>query len=366
MNLAVFPNRGGSLSDLARSGQLNRFTAYYLSTYAHYFERVLYFSYTKEEWDLPRRCELRPGPTRLHSLLYSLWLPLRYRDDLAHCHVARVMQMTGMIPAALAKTILGLPFVATYGYRYAEFIRPTRRWMSYLLAIVVERLGLRVADAVIVTTPELAQYVARWIPADRVHLIHNGVDTVTFCPPSHLPSNDPPVAMFVGRLEPQKNLFALLEAVATVGNLRLVLVGDGSQREALAQRAKELDVEIELAGIVSHEALPTRLQAADLFVLPSHIEGHPKALLEAMSVGLSCVGADVPGIRDVLQDGETGILCPDTDPTSLAAGLRRLLADRAAAREMGRRARALIEAKYDLNSLLQREVELLRLVARKV
>ena len=363
MNLAIFPNRGGSLTDLARSGQLHRFTAFYLPAYARYFERVFYFSYTKEEWDLPRQCELRPGPRRLHSLLYSLWLPLRYRDDLAHCHVARVMQMTGAIPAALAKVRLGLPFVATYGYRYAEFLRPTRRWASFLLAIIVERLALRMADAVIATTPELARHVARWTPTERIHLIPNGVDTITFRSVPQPLSNDPPVAIFVGRLEPQKNLFALLEAVTAVGNLRLVLVGDGSQREALAQRAIELGVDLELAGVVSHEALPTYLQTADLFVLPSHIEGHPKALLEAMSTGLPCVGTDVPGIRDLLQDGKTGILCPGTDPMSLAAGLRQLLADRATAQEMGRRARALIEARYDLNRLLQREVELLQQLA---
>jgi glycosyltransferase involved in cell wall biosynthesis len=363
MNLAIFPNRGGSLSDLARSGQLYRFTAHYLPTYAHHFERVLYFSYAEEEWDLPRQCKLRPGLRRLHSLLYSLWLPLRYRDDLARCHVARVMQMTGAIPAALAKVRLGLPYVATYGYRYAEFIRPTRRWASYFLALAVERLGVRMADGVIVTTPRLAQHVARSVPPERVHLIPNGVDTVAFCPPSHPPSNEPPVSIFVGRLEPQKNLLALLEAIATVSDLHLVLVGDGSQRQALARRAQELGVTLEFAGVVSYETLPIHLQKADLFVLPSHIEGHPKALLEAMSVGLPCVGTDVPGIRDMLQDRETGILCSGTDPTSLAAGLRRLLADRVAAQEMGRRARAVIEAEYDLDNLLQREVELLQRVA---
>ncbi len=363
MNLAIFPNRGGSLSDLARSGQLHRFTAHYLPMYARHFEQVLYFSYAEEEWDLPRRCKLRPGPRGLHSLLYSPWLPLRYRDDLARCHVARVMQMTGVIPAALAKVRLKLPFVATYGYRYAEFIRPTRRWTSYFLATAVERLGLRMADGVIVTTPELARHVARWTLPERIHLIPNGVDTVAFCPPPHPPSNDPPVAIFVGRLEPQKNLLALLEAVAIVGDLQLVLVGGGNQREALAHQAEKLGVDVELEGIVPYEALPTYLQMADLFVLPSHIEGHPKALLEAMSVGLPCVGTDVPGIRDVLQDGETGILCPGTDPASLVSGLRRLLADRAAGREMGHRARALIEAKYDLGNLLQQEVELLQKLA---
>jgi glycosyltransferase involved in cell wall biosynthesis len=363
VNLAILPSRGGSLTDLARSGQLHRFAAYYLPAYADHFERVLYFSYAREERHLPERCELRPAPGRLHSLLYGALLPFRYRDDLASCHVARVMQMTGVIPAVLAKTCLGLPFVATYGYRYAEFLRPTRGWVRYLAAIAVERLGLRTANAVIVTTPELAGYVAQWTPRERVHLIPNGVDTAAFCPPSRPPCNDPPVALFVGRLEPQKNLFALLEAVAAVGNMRLVLVGNGSQREGLAQRARELNADVELRGVVLHEALPAILQKADLFVLPSKIEGHPKALLEAMSVGLPCIGTDVPGIRDSIQDGSTGILCAGADRASLEVGLRRFLDDRETAQEMGHRARTAIEAEYDLSALLRREVDLLRRVA---
>lgn len=365
MNLAIFPSRGGSLTDLARSGQLHRFVAYYLAAYAGPFERVLYFSYAREDRDLPEGCELRPAPGRFHSLLYGAWLPLRYRDDLANCHVARVMQMTGVIPAVLAKACLGLPFAATYGYRYAEFLRPTRGWVRYLAAIAVERLGLRTADAVIATTPELADYVAQWTPRERVYLIPNGVDTTAFRPPSRPPRNDPPVALFVGRLEPQKNLFALLEAVVTVGNMRLVLVGDGSQREGLAQRARELNADVELRGVVPHEALPAILQKVDLFVLPSHMEGHPKALLEAMSVGLPCIGADVPGVRDLIRDGSTGILCAGPDRASLEVGLRRFLDDRETAQEMGRRARKAIEAEYDLSALLQREVDLLRRVAVK-
>jgi glycosyltransferase involved in cell wall biosynthesis len=123
----------------------------------------------------------------------------------------------------------------------------------------------------------------------------------------------------------------MLEAVAAVGNLQLVLVGDGSLRDALAKRATGLGVDIELIGVVPHKTLPSHLQKADLFVLPSHIEGHPKALLEAMSVGLPCVATDVPDTRDLLLDGETGIFCPGTDPSDLAIGLRRFLQDRATA-----------------------------------
>jgi glycosyltransferase involved in cell wall biosynthesis len=359
MNLAVIPSRGGSLEDLARTGQLGRLTEYYFPAYARRFDRVLYFSYAREDRPMPAGCELRPGPGRMHSLAYSLWLPFRYRADLRTCSVARVMQMTGAIPAILAKARYGVPFAATYGYRYSEVIRRSGRRVSYCLALAVERAGLRAADAVIVTTGELHAFVRRWVGPERIHLIPNGVDTSAFGPAPSPPANRRALAVFVGRLDPQKNLFALLEAAAIVGELDLLFVGDGTQREQLRERARRLGVNLELAGIVPHEDLPALLRRADLFVLPSHIEGHPKALLEAMSVALTCVGTDVEGIRTLLRDGETGILSPGTDAGSLAAALGRALADRPLALELGRRARGLVEAEYDLKRTLEMEITLL-------
>jgi glycosyltransferase involved in cell wall biosynthesis len=366
MNLAVFPNRGSSLADLARSGQLERFTGYYLPAYTAGFSRVFYLSYDADiGYRLPRGCELLAAPVQCHPLLYSLRMAAIHQDALRQCHVARVLQMTGAIPALIAKRRLGLPFAATYGYRYGELIRPTRRRASLLLTLTLERVGLRAADAVIVTTPELIQYVTRWVASQKVHLIPNGVDTEIFRPPAQPPSNDRPSVIFVGRLEPQKNLVALLEAVAEVENLHLTLIGDGTQRRMLIQRARELAVDMTLTGVVPYRQLPERLQQADVFVLPSHMEGHPKALLEAMSVALPCVGTDVPGTRDLLQDNDTGILCDGTDAASLAAGLRRILADRERARRLGLAARALVEAQYDLRVLLKRETDLLQCLAAR-
>lgn len=94
-------------------------------------------------------------------------------------------------------------------------------------------------------------------------------------------------------------------------------------------------IELELAGVLPNEALPQRLTSADVFALPSLIEGHPKALLEAMSCGLACIGLDMPGVRDVIMHEQNGLLStPNVE--ALAEGLRRVLDNPALAKQLGK------------------------------
>jgi glycosyltransferase involved in cell wall biosynthesis len=171
--------------------------------------------------------------------------------------------------------------------------------------------------------------------------------------------------VFVGRLEVQKNLPMLIEALSQIQpRPHLLIIGDGSLRGTLQASAEQHGVEIEFAGVVPNERLAEKLISADVFALPSLIEGHPKALLEAMSCGLACVGLDVPGVRDVIRHGETGLLCAPT-AAALAEGLARVLDDTALANRLGAAARAWSIEHFDLNRQLQREVELLQRLAAK-
>jgi N,N'-diacetylbacillosaminyl-diphospho-undecaprenol alpha-1,3-N-acetylgalactosaminyltransferase len=113
---------------------------------------------------------------------------------------------------------------------------------------------------------------------------------------------------------------------------------------------------------VPNERLPELLNAADVFVLPSQREGHPKVLLEAMSCGLPCVGADVEGIREVIQDGENGLLCSLT-PKDMADKIYRLFSDPDLALRLGQAARHFVEANFDLDILLEKETRYLYSVA---
>lgn len=368
MVLGLLPEIRGGLGALARTGQHSRFVAGYLTPYARRFDEVRYFSYLQEslgeytdDGDLLARVRLFPGG-RWHPWLHTVALALRYRRQLQGCAVVRVFHVTGALPAVMARRLYGVPFVTTYGYRYAEF--GSRTWMAGRLRAGVEALGLAEAAAVIVTTPELAAHVTARVPAHRIHVIPNGVDTARFHPRPR-ERNGARNVLFVGRLAPQKNVECLIAAAGNlVGrfDLRLTVVGDGPLRGRLEALARRVAVPVDFRPVVDHEELPGVFGRADAFVLPSLFEGHPKVLLEAMACGLPCLASDVEGIRSLVTDG-TGLLFDPRDPDALAAGLERIFADADYGRTLGNGARTRIIESFDLGSLMDREIALLHRVA---
>ncbi len=369
MELGLLPALGGGLAELRRSGQDSRLIDGYLTPYAATFEHVWYFSYLPESLadytDDPRLLAsvgfLAPS-RRWPRLLRALALPLAHRPAFRRCGVFRVFQITGVIPALVARLLWGIPFVTTYGFWYGRLSRPG---LSRGVKRLLERIGLRFAAAVIVPTEELRARVAALTAASRVHLIPNGVDTSRFTPGARRAG---PVRqiLYVGRLEAEKNLPTLVAAAAKLAGrfpLRLTFVGDGSLRANLRAQAQALGVEVEFPGVVDHRCLPERYREADAFVLPSFTEGHPKVLLEAMASGLPCVASDSSGNRALVRDGESGLLFDPHSAEALAAALERVLGEEAVASGLGRRAREMIVREYDLGTLVAREIQLLKQVA---
>ena len=368
MVVGLLPAIRGGLGELARTGQHSRLIRGYLVPYARAFDRVDYFSYLHErldDWtdDPEIRARVRLHPGHGHPWVHTLLMPLRYRRELAACAALRVFQVTGALPAVIARRRWGVPFVTTYGFWYARLARS--RGTAFLRA-VVERLGLRAASAVIVTTAELAAHVASRTDPAKIHLIPNGVDTRQFRPGARR-VDGPRRILYVGRLSAEKNLGAVLEATAKVrGRVEaaVLFVGEGPERAALESQARALGVPFEVRPFVDHRRLPEVFGGADVFVLPSFTEGHPKVLLEAMACALPCVASDVGGNRAILVDGETGVLVPPTDRARLADALAQVLTEPGRADALGTRARAAIEASYDLERLVAAEIALVRAIAR--
>ncbi|NJO04104.1 MAG: glycosyltransferase family 4 protein [Chloroflexaceae bacterium] len=115
-------------------------------------------------------------------------------------------------------------------------------------------------------------------------------------------------------------------------------------------------------GSVPNHDLPRYLQRARVFVLPSHYEGHPKALLEAMACGLPVIGSDVPGIRELLHHGETGYLCPPS-PDGIRTAVELLLGDAALRHRLGQQARQYVLDHFALNRIVELELAMLHAVA---
>lgn len=374
MIVGLLPSLRSGLGDLERTGQRSRLVDGYLKPYAQVFDEVWYFSYLRESLDEPElagRVHHVPGPVDLASraslrpVRYAFLMPMLHRAAFRRCDVLRVFQVTGVIPALIARRLHGTPFVTTYGFSYEKLSgSETRRRLRRMQADI----GLSAAAAVIVTTEQLrAEVRARGVPSQRIFLIPNGVDTSAFRP-LDCPQRQPREVLYVGRLSAEKNLKTLIEALAKLAGrhaVRLTFVGDGPERPALESAAQGLGVSLRITGFVDHRELPLRFADADAFVLPSLTEGHPKVLLEAMSCGLPCVASHVDGNRAIVEPGKTGLVFDPRDASGLADALDRIFTDADLARRLGANARRRIVESYDLGRLVAREIELLReIVAR--
>lgn len=357
MNLGVLSEQGGSIGNLAASGQDRRFVDQYLRRYAASFEHVYYFSYADEAPRLPDGCSVVGNRWRLQRWVYAFAMPFLHARAFRGCAVLRVMQLTGEVPAILAKIAYGVPFVATYGYDYAAHARADGAGRLRAAAFRIRtRIALRFADRVIVTNPRIRAEVERAIGAGRVLYVPNAVDTEAFSPAPAPVAPGRPRIVFLGRLAPQKNLPQVIEAAARCGaDVVLRFIGAGPMEPALRSQAAAAGVPLELPGVVPHEQLPAELRQATVFVLASSIEGHPKALIEAMSCGCACVGADVEGIREVIEHGRTGLLAPPT-AEALALALRQLLEDAPLRARLGANARQYVMDHYEISVTLASEI----------
>ncbi|WP_170294780.1 glycosyltransferase [Roseospira navarrensis] len=192
-------------------------------------------------------------------------------------------------------------------------------------------------------------------PPDRVSWLRRGIDTTRFHPAHRdraalhrdlgVPTNRP-LLLFVGRADDSKRLMTLAHAARRLIDaghaLHVLVVGEGNRRADV--RALLGPDHATTPGALPQGALPRLYASADLFVFPSESEVSPNVVLEARACGLPVVlSARDGGARFVREDGRDGVLVSDPDPAAWAAVLAPLMADPAACRAMGARARAVVE-----------------------
>lgn len=302
---------------------------------------------TCNRWGLPSRWYARCLPW----LAAAVW---------RRSTVIRSHQVPGAEIALAAARRFGKLFVARCGYLHSDFAAQRHGPDSPAASRArdLERRVFRGADRVVVTTDAMRETVCgRYgLPVERVRVIPNYVETDRFHPAPALP-REPFRLCFVGRLEDQKNPLTLIEAVAGL-DLELAIVGSGGLEAAVRELASARGVRAHFLGNVPNGRLPEVLRSASAFILPSRYEGHPKALLEAMACGLPVIGTRVPGIRELLHDGETGFLA-DPEPESLREAVRRVAADPERAAQIGRRARDYVVERFSLDRAARLEEALL-------
>lgn len=175
-----------------------------------------------------------------------------------------------------------------------------------------------------------------------------------------------PLAVFIGRLSPEKGLTDLITAwkrvQAELADAQLVMVGSGPQEADLRRLAAD-QPSIVCPGATQQ---PQRyLNAADLFVLPSHEEGMSISLLEAMATALPIVATDIPGNRGLIESGRHGLLVPPNRPDQLAKAILLQLQAKTIAAGMGRAARQRVEEEFSITLMARKHVELFQSLIKK-
>jgi glycosyltransferase involved in cell wall biosynthesis len=191
-----------------------------------------------------------------------------------------------------------------------------------------------------------------------ISLIYNGVDLTRYTDPDvcgtrhdefPIPVGAPNVGD-VARLEPEKGHPTLLEAwpavVAAVPEAHLLIVGEGSQREALEAQAATLGIEPSVTFTGRRDDVPAVTAALDVAVLPSYREAQGLSILEAMALSRPVVASAVGGIPEMIEDGMTGLLVPPHDAAALSAAIIRVLRDHPFADTMARAARDQIHDRF--------------------
>ena len=242
------------------------------------------------------------------ALLYSFIIPFLQRKCLKQVDIFKTNQMNGSWSAVLAKWLYRRPLILRTGYTLSllEKRLKNRKYRLFIFRLI-EWLSYKNASCSVVTSEKDKRYILKVhrFAQQKIIIIPNFIDTNLFKPKKIEKYFDR--ILFVGRLAEEKNLFNLISAMART-NFTLDIYGKGNIQEDLERHAREQCAKVNFMGTVSNNELPEILNQYKYYVLSSYFEGMPKTLLEAMACGLICIGTDVDGINEIIDNGVTGLL----------------------------------------------------------
>lgn len=218
----------------------------------------------------------------------------------------------------------------------------------------IARFTLNSADIILSISQHDLDYAVKVFNIDRskIIIVPNGVDTQLFHPRKYLKFKTERL-IYVGDLELWKGLSYLIGAVRKLTNdnhrVSLTIVGDGDNRKKLERLAQGLP--ITFLGQQPHGRIPRLLRDSSIFVMPSLWEGIPTVALEAMASAIPVIATDVGGIREIVSDGETGLLVPAKNPEALAQAVKRISENPSLRDNLKKNALKRTQLKYDFRKI---------------
>ena len=299
------------------------------------------------------------------------------RPDIVHTHNPKP-GILGRIAARLTRT----PLVVNT--QHGLWAQPTDRWQRRIPVYAAERIAAAFGDVELVQNPEDVGTLVDTlhVPARKVRLLGNGVDLSRFDPDAITAATRTQlradwgiaegevVCLVVGRLVREKGIVELLEAAHDLRRrgvpARFVVVGptDPDKSDAIDPAVFENAAADGVVLTGTRTDMPECYAAADLFVTASWREGFPRSAMEAASMRLPTVATDIRGNRQVIADGETGLLVAVRDVTAIAAAVERLVGDSELRSTMGAAAAERAAAEFDQQRIIDRTLAAYALLPR--
>jgi len=288
----------------------------------------------------------------IHTLFVNkLFKSLESKFDIVHIHSPLSPMIHTTLPVIATihtpmKTDTRASFNENRNLRTTVW-RLSGRFISYPLEVNL----IKRANVITVVANSVAQELKEYpIENKKIIVMGNGIDSTIFKPVEK--KSEKKYILFTGRLSYRKGLFDLIDCGKYIcekyPDISFVITGSGILSNTLRERINELGLakQFKFLGFVTREELIKLYQNATLYVMPSHYEGLPTVLLEAMSCGLPVIATAVSGNLDVITHGKNGLLVPPKSPEKIAEAISLLLDDEQMRNNLGKNARKTIEEQY--------------------
>jgi len=221
----------------------------------------------------------------------------------------------------------------------------------------------RRADRIIVTSRFFSWIVAGWgVQPERLEVIPNALDPLPETPPVELPPFKGCTLVVTARLIPFKRIDDLIRLLATRGDIRLLVVGDGPERANLERLAEELNLldRVFFTGSVPHEKVAAYLRASDALIVNSANETFSFSVLEGFAAGMPVVACAAGSIPELVSDGENGLLFPSGDSGALSRAITRLFSEPGLRHTLVEGGRRTLQERFQWDRLVERTEAVLR------
>lgn len=313
----------------------------------------------KEKGDLKEGISIIPKPKlfygSLGNMIYSFLLPIIRYSAFSKCQIIKSNQMDGSWAGIISKLFHRNKVIIRTGYTASFNAKMAGSKLRYNLLSKAEKFVYKFCDIAVTTNQSGIDYIKKKYNAKRSLLIPNFIETDKFKSTNDIKNRKDRI-LFVGRISIEKNLKELLIA-SKATNVGVDIIGHGDLKTSLELLVKQEGIDCNFLGRIPNDQLPQYYNRYTYFALVSLYENMPKTLIEAMACGCVCIGTDVNGIDEILEDGQNGFLSSSTSSTDLSKTiLRAVESDHETISKNGIKE---IKQRFSLEAILDKEIKTL-------